>query len=393
MEEKGSRQRKIVSLQNRQGTQINVENANIRQIYNVLEKYINHKDIKEIRLNKVKQKATLEIKKSVCCLPASKSFIERLELKEEINVELGNQVFWAVNAIQRSAIGVIRGVPVNEGVEDIKWLCEREGFKVRTIRKLGPSVLSIQFEGPLPSQIWLPFSYGNQATKVEPFIPGPKHCMKCYGFGHMANTCMGPLRCAKCGGDNHLAAKCPGKTPKCPNCEGQHGPLWNECPINQEKKAIKKSIISKKKLEEKEIEREAFQGILGGGTLGATDMDVGSMGVWGSKARKESEVNILGKLEEILEERLLSFERKLESMIDQIGEKIVKLFENRLKENESITDRNVNECLTRGVDAVLEGKLENMAKNVFEKIFGQAPSRSPFPDEPKTVRGGGKKKK
>ena len=387
----------IVSLENGQGTNVQVENTNSRLIYNVLEKYINPKDITEIRMNKTKQKATLEVKSSEFCLPASKTFIERLEQKEEIKVELGNQVSWTVKIIQRSAIGVIRGVPVNEGIDDIQWLCEERGFRVRSIRKLGPTVVSIQFDGSLPSHIWFPFSYGNQATKVEPFIPGPRHCMKCFGFGHMAMQCKGPLRCAKCGGDNHLAATCTGKTPKCPNCGGKHGPLWNECPVNQDKKAKKKEIISKKKIEEKEIEREAFQGILGGGILGSnsrsTDLDVGSEGVWGTESRRESEVNILGKLEEILEQKLRSFERTLESMIDQMGEKIVKLFENRLKKNESITDENVNACLTRGIDTVVEGKLESMAKNVFEKVFGQAPYRTFNPDEPKSLRGGSKKKK
>ena len=56
----------IMSLENREGSLVKVKNVNIRQIYNVLDNKINPKDIIEIRFNKRKQKATLELKASAC---------------------------------------------------------------------------------------------------------------------------------------------------------------------------------------------------------------------------------------------------------------------------------------------------------------------------------------
>ena len=383
----------VVSLENRQSTKVQVQNSNIRHIYAVLEKHISSKDIKEIRLNKKKGRATLEIKTSVCCLPASKAFIERLELKEDIIVELGDQVSWDVKMIQRSAIGVIRGVPLNESVDDIKWHCEGKGIRVRAIRRLGPTVVSIQFDGSLPSHILFPFSYGNQATKVEPYSPGPKQCMKCFGFGHMAILCTGPLRCLQCGGENHIAANCQGRTPKCPNCGGQHAPLWKECPVNQEKKAQKNALIENRKKEEREIERLAFQGIFVNdfpdinsrrdNVLGQAE---GGKGEKGTEPEKEIEVRILKKLEERLEERLITLEQHLDSMIDKIGERMLKMLESRLDENETITD-----SLPRGIDVVIEGKLEGMITRVFEKVYRQAPTRAFVPEQNKSLRGGRKK--
>ena len=69
-------------------------------IDDVFTNHINPKDKKEVRLNKKNQKVTLEVKTSLCCLPASKS----LELKEEIIVELGDQVSLDVKIIRRSAL-------------------------------------------------------------------------------------------------------------------------------------------------------------------------------------------------------------------------------------------------------------------------------------------------
>ena len=73
-------------------------------------------------------------------------------------------------------------------------------------------------------------------------------------------------------------------------------------------------------------------------------------------------------------------------MIDKIGERMLKMLESRLDENETITD-----SLPRGIDVVIEGKFEGMIKRVFEKVYGQAPTRAFVPEQNKSLRGGRKK--
>ena len=316
-----------------------------------------------------------------------------------ISVELGDQVSWVAKIIQRSAIGVIRGVPVNESIQDIKWHCEVRGHRVRTVKKLGPTVASIQFDGPLPSQIMFPFSFGKQATKVEPFTPGPRHCMKCFSFGHMAFSCSKPLRCAKCGGENHLATNCPGRPPKCPNCGGPHGPLWKECSVNQEKKDQKKRMISERKKEEREVEREAVIGIFGevypriNSRDSVLGQEEGSRVDQGPEPVKEVELRILGKLEEILEKKLKSFESLLESMVCKVEERMLEKIESTIDKNVTIPDRNVEESLSACIDAALGEKFEGIVTKVFEKVFEQAPTRSLTTNQAKSLRGGQKGKK
>ena len=122
-------------------------------------------------------------------------------------MSVGNQARWTAKLIQRSIVGVVKGVPVEEDVNKIKWYCAKKGHTVGEVRRLGPTatVVSIEFLGPLPESISFPFSFRQWPTKVEPYTPGPKKCFKCFEYGHMTTQCVGPLRCAKCGGGIWLA--------------------------------------------------------------------------------------------------------------------------------------------------------------------------------------------
>ena len=109
----------LIALENMESTSLNVEKATKMQIISVLGPKIHPSDIKEIRINKFKQRATIELNNSNSCHTKSKEFIEGIEEHNSLAVKLGDQVFWVAKTIKRQSIGVVRGIPENESIDDM----------------------------------------------------------------------------------------------------------------------------------------------------------------------------------------------------------------------------------------------------------------------------------
>ena len=170
----------LIVIENLDGTALNIEKANKIQIISILSSHIHAKDINEIRINKQKKRATINIKKSTECNIKSKTFIETMEKKENFEIHLSNQVKWMAKSIQKISVGVIKGAFI-ESEADMKWYWEQLGLMVQEVRKITPRVISVSFIGPLPITISLP--YNNKPFKVEAYNPGPRRCMNCLQYG------------------------------------------------------------------------------------------------------------------------------------------------------------------------------------------------------------------
>ena len=385
----------LITIQNRTDTLLNVEKANKIQIYSVLSSELDVRDIIEVRINTLKQKATIQINTSTHCYTKSKSFIESIENKEEKLFSVGGQTRWTATLLQRSSVGVVRGVPVNVEINSIKWYCKEMGYSVGEVRRLGQTatVVSIEFHCPLPDSLTFPFNTGKWPSRVEPYYTqGPRKCLKCFEYGHMTSKCEGPLRCIKCGG-GHMADSCDDRTPKCPNCEGEHGPTYKECPINMEKKREKNAWIKNKEFEDTDIVSEAFVGIFGDNFPRIRSReDVGERNVSEPSRWDEMENKILRRVEDILEERLSELEKRIDEicsvMVDRIVSRIVGLIEKR-ESTSNITNGQGEDRLRDLLDRRINQRLEGMVGQEVGRKMGLSPSRS-TKNLSKTIRDGHK---
>lgn len=136
---------------------------------------------------------------------------------------------------------LIHGVPVDLTDDEIKTQLKNDGVVgVKRMNrwkdgKSSPteSVILNFSARQLPSRVkidWLSF-------QVKTFIPPPKQCWNCWGFGHTKMTCIAPPRCRKCSDEHASDIRCK-KPAQCPNCldAEQTGPRDHEagtikCPL------------------------------------------------------------------------------------------------------------------------------------------------------------------
>lgn len=100
--------------------------------------------------------------------------------------------------------GVITGVPVSVGMEEIKKnvrggkVIKAQRLKTtREGRKKESETILIEFEEDnIPLKVFLGFlSY-----PVRVYVPKPLRCFNCQRFGHIAGKCKEQRICARCGG-------------------------------------------------------------------------------------------------------------------------------------------------------------------------------------------------
>lgn len=100
--------------------------------------------------------------------------------------------------------GVITGVPVSVGMEEIKKNVRgRKVIKAQSLkttregRKKESETILIEFEEDnIPLKVFLGFlSY-----PVRVYVPKPLRCFNCQRFGHIAGKCKEQRICARCGG-------------------------------------------------------------------------------------------------------------------------------------------------------------------------------------------------
>ena len=70
---------------------------------------------------------------------------------------------------------------------------------------------------------------GSLNVKVRPYIPNPRRCFNCQGYGHAKTSCKNKTVCAKCGQEGHEYETC-ANDPHCLHCKGNHSASSKECP-------------------------------------------------------------------------------------------------------------------------------------------------------------------
>ena len=216
-------------------TNLNIAKISLSTIANRLFDVIDPKDIGDKRLNKKKQWATVEIKDTESLREKTKKFLKKIN----DNAENGSQtlitasmaVSWRVRVLQRSAIGVVRGVPEDEDIDELAAYCRAENNGIISVRKVGRNTISLKFEGSLPDSVSLPLRGWTNKYDVEPYITGPRQCLNCYQFHPKGLACPNASACIVCGEEGHKGRNCIIEDPICPLCGGGHGPRDRECPV------------------------------------------------------------------------------------------------------------------------------------------------------------------
>ncbi|KAG8212682.1 hypothetical protein J437_LFUL019568 [Ladona fulva] len=150
-------------------------------------------------------------------------------------------------ASEKKRLFVIRDLPINLGVEEIKESLEEQGVQTSKITQLQttkPSFKQLELNRDLKSvpPRALPLflvelhdctpSVDFLADIIEKHRPpkGPPQCHRCQLFDHTDKACYMPPRCVKCGG-NHLTADCKkddGEAAVCANCNPAS---YRGCPV------------------------------------------------------------------------------------------------------------------------------------------------------------------
>ena len=116
-------------------------------------------------------------------------------------------------------------VPNRELLEELQsqGVVRVQRLRSRDLQKLGPNpTIRLTFSGrTLPQAI----RCGYLSVPVDPWVPAPRPCTKCWAYGHSKRACRRrqPM-CGRCGGP-HDAEKCSGPE-QCPGCGGPH-PAWD----------------------------------------------------------------------------------------------------------------------------------------------------------------------
>ena len=150
----------------------------------------------------------------------------------------------------QSAKGVISGVPIEMGEEEIKSELKRQ--KVINVKRITRktynqekkdtlytptrSVILTFDSKQIPEEVILCF----QSFNVKQWIPPVVRCFKCQRHGHTAANCRSKTRCVRCG-ESHCFEECPRKeNPKCVNCGDDHSAAYNGCKMIKRAKEIQK---------------------------------------------------------------------------------------------------------------------------------------------------------
>ena len=78
---------------------------------------------------------------------------------------------------------------------------------------------------------------GSLNVKVRPYVPNPRRCFNCQGYGHGKMHCKNRTVCAKCGQEGHEYETCT-NDPHCLHCRGNHSASSKDCPKYKHEKKI-----------------------------------------------------------------------------------------------------------------------------------------------------------
>ena len=139
-----------------------------------------------------------------------------------------------------------------DGVIDVKKLRSRPDKKFKGERYL------LTFNRMTPPE---KIKGGLRMLEVREFIPSPRRCYNCQGFGHMGTHCRRTQAvCVKCASYVHVGRdeSCTHRT-QCINCRGEHSASDRECPIYQKEKEII-TIVTKEKISFREARKRVKRG-------------------------------------------------------------------------------------------------------------------------------------
>jgi len=146
--------------------------------------------------------------------------------------------------------GVITGVPMNVGMEELKRhlkggeivMAQRLKTTREGVKKDSGTVL-IEFEGDnMPKKVYL----GYMSYPVRMYVPRPLRCFNCQRFGHIANNCREKKRCARCGGEHDYGECGTGVQPKCCNCGGNHNVAYGGCKVMRQENKVQKIRVERR---------------------------------------------------------------------------------------------------------------------------------------------------
>ncbi|XP_034065952.1 uncharacterized protein LOC117542404 [Gymnodraco acuticeps] len=155
-----------------------------------------------------------------------------------------------VPGANRKILGVISGVPIEIGIEELKK--EIKGGKVSVVKRLptryqGKIVDSLsvllQFEETIQQKIMI----GCMSFPVREFIPKLLRCFKCQRFGHVADKCKATKpRCPTCAGEHEYGSCAAGAKVKCCNCGGEHSAAYQGCEVQKKAKEVQRFKVQNK---------------------------------------------------------------------------------------------------------------------------------------------------
>jgi len=135
---------------------------------------------------------------------------------------------------------IVRGIPLDESLEDLKKAIEEENQnmivvrifrlkrKDRALNKwVDSETICIQALGEaLPEEIII----YKTINEIIPYIPSVRICYNCGYFGHLSKFCEREPKCLSCGGSRHESTDCTVEK-KCINCKGGHTTTDRSCPL------------------------------------------------------------------------------------------------------------------------------------------------------------------
>ena len=134
---------------------------------------------------------------------------------------------------------VMRGVPMDVSLDELKSELEAQNFDVKMVKRFGsvakpmPMCLVLLNNSPNAKDIYEVTDMFFVKIFVESFKKiGPAQCHACQQFGHSSHNCGNPPRCVKCAGE-HITKECQktmDQDPKCCNCNGIHTANFRGCP-------------------------------------------------------------------------------------------------------------------------------------------------------------------
>ncbi|KAG8226754.1 hypothetical protein J437_LFUL004405 [Ladona fulva] len=149
---------------------------------------------------------------------------------------------------------IIRDLPINIAIDDIKEALEDEGVTLNRITQLKTTrplksalekdiksvplrplpLFQVELDDALAIEKFLTIRFiCGLRVRIEKFKPpkGPPQCHRCQKFGHVYKACHMPVRCVKCG-LGHLSSECPkprNEPAICANCNGNDPASYRGC--------------------------------------------------------------------------------------------------------------------------------------------------------------------